>query len=155
MVFEFMTPDTVADLPDAKIIPMNSSIGVDLEIRRVQNAERPCVTRHKNIVVDEKTRTITCTECGYVIDPFDYLLEWAREGDRRLQALNAIRVRQRVAEAECALLETRLKNARASLRRAGQSQPAEERQLFRHASLNWQKADEILSSLNTQAEARP
>jgi len=137
-------PDTL----DAKIVPMNDSIGGDLEIRRAHNKEHPCVMRHKNVVVDGKARTAICSDCGFVIDPFDYLMDWATEGDRRLQALKAIRVQQKIAETEFAALETRIKNARATLRRAGQPQPAEERRLFDHAHLNWQRADEILASPN-------
>lgn len=137
-----------------KIVPINASVGAELAIRRAQIAERPCVLRHKNVVVDSKARTVICADCGFVLDPFDYLADWAAEGDRRMRALQSIRVETKVAQAECAALDQRIKSARDKLRRLGEPQPQEERHLFRHARLNWEKADAILNSPNVPSEPR-
>jgi hypothetical protein len=40
--------------------------------------------RHKHIIVCEKSRTLECDVCGATIDPFDFMLKWARE-DRSLE----------------------------------------------------------------------
>ncbi len=103
--------------------------------------------RHKNVVVDGQARTVICSDCGFVLDPFDYMMDWATEGDRRMQALREATVQRRVAETEIASLETRIKNARATLRRCGQPQPDDERRLFRDAKNNWEQADKILAPL--------
>jgi hypothetical protein len=40
--------------------------------------------RHKYIIVCEKSRTLECDTCGAAIDPFDFMLKWAKE-DRSLE----------------------------------------------------------------------
>lgn len=73
--------------------------------------------RHKYVLVDEKTRTLECDACGQVIDPYDFMWEWAI-GDRKLeitkQALKdeVTRLRQEVEN-----LKREEQNARTRLRR--------------------------------------
>lgn len=40
--------------------------------------------QHKHLVVCEKSRTLECDVCGATIDPFDFMLRWAKE-DRFLE----------------------------------------------------------------------
>lgn len=56
---------------------------------------------HHNIIVSERRRTVTCRTCGDVIDPFDRLLEYAKE-ERRWQES---RKHERETRARIAALE--------------------------------------------------
>jgi len=41
--------------------------------------------KHPRIIVCEKSRSLECDACGAAIDPFDFMLRWAK-GDRCLEA---------------------------------------------------------------------
>ncbi len=81
-------------------------------------------------MVDEQLRTVTCDDCGFVVDAFDYILEWAAEGERRMDGLRRIEIQRRIAQAEHDDLTRKIKNMRAVLKRAGQPQPGVERKHF-------------------------
>ena len=65
---------------------MSKIIEVDFSIDRgppiIIKETRLCL--HKAIIVHEADRIITCSACNAVLDPFNYLLEWAK-GDRRIE----------------------------------------------------------------------
>ncbi|HWL50797.1 MAG TPA: hypothetical protein VNQ90_00070 [Chthoniobacteraceae bacterium] len=117
---------------ELKIIPINPAVAVDLEIRKKASDTRkgPCYGIHKRVEIDEQNREVKCVHCGFVIDPFDYLLSWATEGDRRMQTLETIKIKTRIACAEHDDLMRKIKNARAALKRRGQPQPDVERQRY-------------------------
>lgn len=139
-------PDEIEIPDDAdKIVPMTAAIGAELAIRRVQSRDRVCTLRCKNVVVDEKARTVICTDCGFVLDPFEYLLKWAEEGDRRMAGLRSIEIQRKVTQAEFDDLTRRVENMRQVLKRAGSPQPIEDRRRFNSARWNPQQANEILN----------
>ena len=75
--------------------------------------------QHKHIIVCEKSRTLECDVCGATIDPFDFMLKWARE-DRSLE----FRMKHLKDELKCLgeklrKLKRLEKNARARLGRVG------------------------------------
>lgn len=120
-----MTPERT-DPP--KIIPLNSKIEATMEIsRKAQERKHKCHRQHRHVTVDEVARTLTCDDCGYVIDPFEYVLQWAVEGENRLEALKRIEIQLKVNEAENADLEKKIKAMRVSLKRGGSPQPQSER----------------------------
>lgn len=71
-----------------------------------------------------------------MIDAFDYLEQWAAEGDARMSELKSIAVQLRVNRAEFYDLERKIKNLRSQLKRKGHPQPLEERQAFNSARWN-------------------
>jgi len=72
---------------DSNIIDIR---GEPLEMTEVERKSDYCMSHHKKVEVDEHERLIICKECGKVIDPFDYMLGWAREGTRRMQRLKSL-----------------------------------------------------------------
>lgn len=114
-----------------KVIPMNPEVAQDLEIqRKALDGARACPGMHRRVVVDEQARTITCSDCGFAVDPFEYILAWANDGDRRMAGLSRIETQRKVAQAEHDFLARRIKNLRAQLKRAGAPQTTAERSHF-------------------------
>lgn len=83
-------------------------------------AERPgyCERWCRNVFVCEKRRMLQCQDCGKMIDPFDYMAQWARKGDGRLGALKELDATLRKKGAELLALKAEVANAKAQLRRA-------------------------------------
>lgn len=125
------------DVLPENVIGINGTVGEELEIRLAKEEQsRRCASIHSNILVDPKTRTVHCEACGRTVEAFDYLLAWAREGKSRMDGLKNIDVKRKVAWTEWKLLDNRIKNHRATLKRAGFPQPDRERQLFDSLELN-------------------
>lgn len=127
------------------VVAINPDSEKELEITRKRISERfmKCSGIHGQILVDSKTRTIQCSKCGFVIDPFEYIDQWAREGESRMDGLEGIKVRTRIARMEYEDLQRKIKNARSVLKRSGQPQSMEERGFWQneayraeHAALN-------------------
>lgn len=119
------------------VVPMNDSVGEELEIqKRKVELHKKCPGFHRDVVVCEKTRTLECRHCGFVINAFDYILQWANEGSRRMSSLKGISVRCRVAHAEHDDLMRKVKNMRQQLKRGGFPQPQVERQAYDQARWN-------------------
>lgn len=128
---------TPEDIEPSNIIGINPDCEKEIEIRlNVRREGRQCYGQHKNVVVDVKLRTVTCRDCERVIDPFEYLLKWAQEGDRRMTALKRLDIQTRLTREELARLTNRLDNVRATLKRNGSPQPDRERMDFKSQLLN-------------------
>lgn len=82
--------------------------------------ERPgyCDKWCRNVFVCEARRMLQCQTCGKMIEPFDYMAQWARKGDGRLSALKDLDVQITKRSAELARLKMDVQNAKAQLRRA-------------------------------------
>jgi len=75
--------------------------------------------RHKHIIVCEKSRTLECDACGATIDPFDFMLRWARE-DRFLEfRMKQLKEELKRLGEKLKKLKRMEKNAKARLRRVG------------------------------------
>jgi hypothetical protein len=110
------------------IIAINADAAKALEItKKIQERKFACIGIHKHVVVDSHARTLTCEHCGFVIDAFDYIEQWAKEGDSRMTGLKALEVRRRVVQAEHDDLLRKVKNLRQRLKRGGEPQPPIER----------------------------
>lgn len=118
-----LSPPTMpqsAEAPD-KIIDLR---GEPLEI--TSSANEPagyCMSHCKRIVVDEDTRTIECKECGRIVEPFDYLAGWAKEGDRRMERLKSLDVEITKTNAELFSIKQVLARERAKVRRINPDAP--------------------------------
>lgn len=75
--------------------------------------------RHGHLVVDEETRTIVCTSCKAVLDPFLLFCEMA-EGHRHVAGWRA-----NLSRLRCELddLNRQIRNAKARLKRAQRKNP--------------------------------
>lgn len=82
--------------------------------------ERPgyCERWCRNVFVCEKRRMLQCQDCGKMIDPFDYMAQWARKGDGRLGTLKDLEVQIKQRSSELERLKMDVQNAKAQLRRA-------------------------------------
>ncbi len=114
------------------IIPIDPSMDNVVCIRgEEQDAELfPCFGVHKQVIVDSVKRTVTCEHCKFTVDPFTYLAEWAKEGDRRMNGLKTIEIQRRIAQSEHDDLMRKIKNLRQRLKRAGEPQLPVERLHF-------------------------
>lgn len=120
----------------SNIIAINGVVAEQLEIeRKAQDANYPCAGIHKNVLVDSEQRTLTCKDCGFVVDPFAYVESWAKEGDRRMTGLKNIEVRRKIAQSEHDDLMRKIKNLRQRLKRAGEPQTPKER--YEYDSQRW------------------
>lgn len=143
-----------------KIIPISPGMSDALEILKKQDKQaRACPLQHRHIVVDEKNRTITCNTCGFTLDPFDYILQWANEGERRMEALKAVKIQTRIANAELHDLTRKIRNARNTLKRAGQPQTPKERRHYDEMRWNPNKVDDpnfrLIPSTHNPATPHP
>lgn len=78
---------------------------------------KPC--RHKHIIVCEKSRTLECDTCRAAIDPFDFMLRWAKE-DRSLEyRMKQLKEELKRLGEKLGELKRMEKNVKARLRRAG------------------------------------
>lgn len=90
---------------------------VDYPLTAKRNLEC-CGSGCKRVAAIEKTRLCECLDCGRTIDPFDYLIRWAREGDRRLSGLRQMDMEIEDKGKTLEQLKGQIRNARAQLRRA-------------------------------------
>ena len=136
------------------LIPMNATIGADLELMAVKNKKSlACMGRHKSVWVDQSERTVTCRECGWVIDPFDYIWDWASRGDQRMQGLKEIEVKRKIQQAQHDDLERRIKNLRSRLKNAGHPQSDANRHEYMIALWNPHIADKHLEKAKAEGDA--
>lgn len=124
-------------MDEPNIIAINPEAERELEMRkRAREEEKYCRRNHGFVELDEHTRTISCQDCGKVIDAFDYLWRRTMAGEHLLSGMAGINARIKIATAECADLERRVDNARASLKRAGEPQSQKDRLRFKNDMLN-------------------
>ncbi len=118
------------------VIAINGVVAEQLEIERKANSGKfKCIGVHKNVLIDTEQRTLSCKACGFAVDAFDYLDQWAREGDSRMTGLKNIEVRRKIAQQEHNDLMQKIKNLRQRLKRAGEPQPPKER--FEYDQRRW------------------
>jgi transcription initiation factor TFIIIB Brf1 subunit/transcription initiation factor TFIIB len=80
------------------------------------------ICRHRLVLVCEKTRMLECKACGQVIEPFDFMWQWANR-DRNLEHTREAMKRdvERLTR-ELEDLKTDEKNTRARLKRLKEQQ---------------------------------
>lgn len=86
--------------------------------------DRPfCFNCFHRIYVSEEERIVECKSCGRVIDAFDYLLKWAKDGARRMDNLTVLDADIKRKSAELESLKSSIASARASLRKIEPGHP--------------------------------
>lgn len=123
----------------ANVVAINEEAARHLEILRKQEPPYDyiggCIGLHKKIEVDGVTRTVKCLQCGRTIDAFDYLMQWAKEGDRRMTGLKGLDVESRVKTAEVRDLTQKIASLRSTLKRLGGAS-MDEHYAFKSAEMN-------------------
>lgn len=74
--------------------------------------------KHKAVEVDEKGRMILCLQCGCAVDPFQYVLQCATDGEAVVREIQQLYNRRDELREAVANLEREEKNAKARLRSA-------------------------------------
>ena len=114
--------------PPSNIIAIDAAAAAELELKLKEvDRDKSCPGRHIQVTIDPERRMLTCNHCGYTVDPYDYILQWAREGSRRMTGLKDIETKRKIAQAEHDDLMRKVKNMRAQLMRGGFPQPQVER----------------------------
>ena len=80
---------------------------------------------HPAILLDPGHRVVECKKCEEIIDPFDYLVEWAN-GDRQLNSMRK-RIRAKIKRGSKILedLKRQEYNIKARIRRLKTNQPCQ------------------------------
>lgn len=143
VLFCLMSTDPDSEETAINIIPINESVAQSLEFTQKTNSVRPCIGVRHHLEVDEMLRTIRCLKCGHVLDPFDYILEWAKICDREVSGLSALRIQKKIMQAEHDDLERKVANLRATLKRHGNPQPKAEMDHFNLMRWNPEKANQL------------
>jgi hypothetical protein len=139
--------DLTPPKPD-NIIAIDAESEKQLEITlKKEKRDKSCIGQHIQVQVDLERRLLICRHCGVFVDPFDYVLKWARDGHHRMSGLKGIETRCKIARAENDNLERRIKNLRQRLKRAGEAQPQSERSVFDVAKWNLQREDLVNDAL--------
>ena len=116
-----MDDDTDHDRSDGKLIVV--AFGTETTVRDKPLEQRFC--RHHQYLVDEAHRTVTCGQCGALIDAFEVLLEYAnKERHWRQSEAEERKVTKRISELE--EQERRIKARTRSARRKDADHAVEE-----------------------------
>lgn len=92
---------------NSKVLSINSKHGFTYK-KSPRHEDGYCF--HRNVVVDEQSRTIECDKCGVVMDAFDFLKSCCYEEDNAFVRLGQLKI-------EVAKLEKRYKNLNSEIQR--------------------------------------
>lgn len=114
-------PESDPPREESKIIDIRTQEPLTIQL----SDDKPpyCHSQHKSITVDEQTRLVECRECGQVLDPFDYLLKWARKGDQRLGRLRSLDDEIRMKENDLEAVKAALAREKARVRQINPDAP--------------------------------
>lgn len=82
-----------------------------------KSGEQKCC-QHIRTTISEVNRTIICDRCGLALDPFELVLDRARNGENIVSEIKSLYVRRDALRESVAKLEREEKNAKARLRAA-------------------------------------
>ncbi|EAA7255167.1 hypothetical protein DPU22_20275 [Salmonella enterica subsp. enterica serovar Newport] len=82
-----------------------------------KSGEQKCC-QHIRTTISEVNRTITCKRCGLALDPFELVLDRARNGENIVSEIKSLYARRDALRESVAKLEREEKNAKARLRAA-------------------------------------
>lgn len=83
---------------------------------RKEYAQKRC--KHGAVIVEEAERVLRCTQCGIVLDPFEYILACAYNGEMVVTEIAKLHERRDELREAVANLEREERNAKARLRSA-------------------------------------
>jgi hypothetical protein len=112
----------VSDEPQSNIIPLiqpkreeEKLLNVSVTDRKEYSQQR---CKHRAIEVDEQHRIIKCLQCGCAVDPFQYVLQCAIDGESVVTEITKLHRRRDELRESVGNLEREEKNAKARLRAA-------------------------------------
>lgn len=73
------------------------------------------ICKHRAIEVDEQDRVVQCLQCGCTVDPFQYVLQCANDGEAVVREITQLHGRRDELRESIANLEREEKNAKARL----------------------------------------
>lgn len=82
-----------------------------------KSGEQKCC-QHIRTTISEVNRTITCNRCGLALDPFELVLDRARNGENIVSEIKSLYAKRDALREAVAKLEREEKNAKARLRAA-------------------------------------
>lgn len=82
-----------------------------------KSVEQKCC-QHICTTISEVNRTITCKRCGLALDPFELVLDRARNGENIVTEIKSLYAKRDALREAVAKLEREEKNAKARLRAA-------------------------------------
>ncbi|EDX6130936.1 hypothetical protein CER61_002472 [Salmonella enterica] len=82
-----------------------------------KSGEQKCC-QHIRTTISEVNRTIICNRCGLALDPFELVLDRARNGENIVSEIKSLYARRDALRESVAKLEREEKNAKARLRAA-------------------------------------
>ncbi|ENO4741817.1 hypothetical protein ACBM87_004768, partial [Shigella dysenteriae] len=82
-----------------------------------KSVEQKCC-QHIRTTISEVNRTITCNRCGLALDPFELVLDRARNGENIVSEIKSLYAKRDALREAVAKLEREEKNAKARLRAA-------------------------------------
>ena len=82
-----------------------------------KSVEQKCC-QHISTTISEVNRTITCKRCGLALDPFELVLDRARNGENIVTEIKSLYAKRDALREAVAKLEREEKNAKARLRAA-------------------------------------
>ncbi|EBP2881375.1 hypothetical protein SI68_14415 [Salmonella enterica] len=82
-----------------------------------KSGEQKCC-QHIRTTISEVNRTIICNRCGLALDPFELVLDRARNGENIVFEIKSLYARRDALRESVAKLEREEKNAKARLRAA-------------------------------------
>ncbi len=74
--------------------------------------------KHNQTQISEANRTLVCRQCGSILDPFEVILDRARNGENIVLEIKSLYARRDELREAVANLEREEKNAKARLRSA-------------------------------------
>lgn len=77
----------------------------------------PSYCRHPQVLVCEKTRMLECEKCGKVVDPYDYLWDWAIQEKNVEWEVTHLKAEIKRLTQELAALKKDERNTRSRLKR--------------------------------------
>lgn len=82
-----------------------------------KSGEQKCC-QHIRTTISEVNRTIICDRCGLALEPFEFVLDRARNGENIVSEIKSLYARRDALRESVAKLEREEKNAKARLRAA-------------------------------------
>ncbi|MXF06713.1 hypothetical protein [Escherichia coli] len=82
-----------------------------------KSGEQKCC-RHLHTTISEVNRTIICDRCGLILDPLEFVLERARNGENIVSDIESLYAKREALREAVAKLEHEEKNTKARLRAA-------------------------------------
>lgn len=72
---------------------------------------------HKQMLADEHNKVLECSECGYIMHPWDYVFNIAKKEENIFNHLKYTKMEQIRLDDELKELKRKINNAKAQLRR--------------------------------------